>query len=140
MKNLLILITLLLFASCKEGFLNSRETITFDDFSIVATSDWHLFALQGYDSKVGGLRNGRDELRYDVGWFSYNFKDLTNATHIITNTIVDGRQAFIVKPKERGNGVIGLYVQLDTLTGLSIYGTTRNEKEIMKMLESVKIL
>lgn len=140
MKNLLILLLVFANVSCKEGFLSSNETITFDDFSLVAPSDWHPFKLQGYDSKVGGISNGKDELTYSVGWFSYNFKDLTGATHIITNTIVDGRKAVIVRPKQKGNGVIGLYVQLDTLTRLTIYGTSRKEKEILRIIESVKIL
>ena len=113
---------------------------TFDNFSLVAPSNWHPFTLKGYDSKVGGLSNGKDELRYDVGWFSYNFKDETDVSHFKTNIAIDGRKAFIVRPKQKGKGLIGLYVQLDTLTRMTLYGTTKNEKEIMKIFESVKIL
>lgn len=132
---------LVLFCGCENGiFKPSIETITFDGFTLDAPSDWQAFTLQGYDSKTGEISDGRNKLTYDFGWYSYNFNNETTDTHIRIKTTIDGKDALIVRPKKKGKGIIGVYIQADSLTRFNLYGISKDEDEILKIFESVRIL
>jgi len=139
MKNqlqLTFLILLLLF-SCEKDEMS--KILDFQQFTIEVPADWERYSLQGTDSKVGGIKNRKDKLEYDYGWYSYDFKNETTATHTRTLTIIDGKDALIVKPIEKGNGVIGVFIQVDSQNKFSLAGRDiKNEDTAIKIFESVK--
>lgn len=51
------------------------RTIDFGQSSLEVPDKWRQFSQQGYDSKTGGITNGRDTLLYDYSWYSYDFKN-----------------------------------------------------------------
>ena len=139
MKNQLILVFILslLFMGCEKDKLS--KTIDFEDFTIAVPSNWESFTSQGYDSKTGGITNGKDKLTYDYGWYSYDFKNETTATHTRTSTTINGRPALIVKPIEKGKGVIGVFIQVDSQNKFNLSGwDIKNEDTVIKIFESVK--
>ena len=141
MKISIILLILVLFCGCENGiFKPSIETITFDGFTLDAPSDWHAFTSQGYNSKTGGISDGKNKLTYDFGWYSYNFNNETTDTHIRISTTINGKDALIVRPKKKGKGIIGVYIQADSITRFSLYGTSKDEDRILKIFESVRFL
>ena len=141
MRISVILLILILFCGCENGiFQPSVKTITFEGFALDAPSDWHVFTSQGYDSKTGVISDGKNQLAYDLGWYSYNFKNETTDTHIRNNMTINGKDALIVRPKKKGKGIIGVYIQVDSITRFSMYGTSKEEDEILKIFESVRIL
>lgn len=137
MKTSLPILALLLILGCKK---DEPTPMSFDDFSFVAPSSWKKFEAQGYDSKVGGITNGKDTLRYDMGMYSYPFTKETDATHYRTESIQSGYKTLTVRPKTPGKGLIGLYMKVDDFRKLSIYGRSKNEDVILEILASVKIL
>nr|WP_295930657.1 hypothetical protein [uncultured Dyadobacter sp.] len=137
MKTFLSILALLMVLGCKK---DQPTPMSFDDFSFVAPSSWKKFESQGYDSKVGGITNGKDTLRYDMGMYSYSFKNETDATHYRTESVQSGYKTLTVKPKILGQGLIGIYIKVDDFRKLSIYGVSKNEDEVLKILASVKIL
>ncbi|ACT92604.1 hypothetical protein [Dyadobacter fermentans] len=137
MKTFIPILALLLAMACKK---DQPTPILFEDFSFVAPSDWKKFEAQGYDSKVGGITNGKDTLRYDMGMYSYRFTKETDATHYRTESMRNGYKTLTVRPKKRGKGLIGLYIEVDAFRKLSIYGQSKDEDEILEILASVTIL
>ena len=134
--QLVPLLFLLLFA-CKKDELS--KTLDFQQFSIKVPANWESYSLQGFDSKVGGIKNRVDKLEYDYGWYSYDFKKETNDTHTRVSTIIDGKPALIIKPKNKGKGIIGLFIQVDGTTKFSFFGKDiKNEDTAIKIFESVK--
>lgn len=141
MKIPSILLIIILLIGCKAGTVEkSAEVIAFKGFTLEAPSDWRAFSAQGIDSQVGGITNGKDELKYDLGWYSYDFKNEKEDTHIRTNTTVDGLKALIVKPKKKGEGIIGIYIEIDSINSFNLFGISKNEDEIIEIFKSVKIL
>lgn len=137
MKTSIFLLSLLLVMGCKK---DQPTPMAFDDFSFVAPSNWKKFEAQGYDSKVGGITNGKDTLRYDMGMYSYSFTNETAATHHRTETMQNGYKTLTVWPKKAGQGLMGIYIKVDDFRKLSIYGTSKNVDEVLEILASVKIL
>lgn len=132
----MFLLSLLLFSCKKEKLI---KTLDFEQFTVNVPDNWKSFTKQGYDSKTGEISNGRDKLNYDYGWYSYNFKNETTATHTRMATIIDGKNALIVKPKEKGKGVIGVFIQVDDHYKLSIAGKDiKNEATVLKIFQSVR--
>jgi hypothetical protein len=139
MKNLskLVFLLSLLLLSCEKDELS--KTLEFEEFTIEVPSNWQSFTSQGYDSKTGGIRNGKDELTFDYGGYSYDFKDKTTATHTRISTTIDGRPALIVEPIEKGKGVIGVFIQVDNQNKFSFYGRDiQDVGTVRKIFESVK--
>ncbi|PTX18327.1 hypothetical protein C8N40_106126 [Pontibacter mucosus] len=139
MKNNLKLVFLLslLLMSCEKDKLS--KTLNFEGFTIEVPSNWESFTSQGYDSKTGGITNGKDKLTYDYGWYSYDFKNETTATHSRISITIDGKPALIVKPVEKGKGVIGLFIQVDSQNKFSLSGLDiKDEDTVLKIFESVK--
>lgn len=137
MKTCISILTLLLILGCKK---DQPTPMSFDDFSFVAPSSWKKFEAQGYDSKVGGITNGKDTLRYDMGMHSYSFTNETAATHHRTELMQNGYKTLTVWPKKTGQGLMGIYIKVDDFRKLSIYGRSKNEDEVLAILASVKIL
>lgn len=134
--KLIVLLSLLLL-SCEKDELS--KTMEFEDFTIEVPSNWQSFTSQGYDSKTGGIRNGKDELAFDYGWYSYDFTDETTATHTRISTTIDGKSALIVEPIEKGKGVIGVFIQVDNQNKFSFYGRDiKDAGTVRKIFESVK--
>jgi hypothetical protein len=137
MKTFATLLVCLLVLACKK---DQPTPMSFGDFSFVAPSSWKKFESQGYDSKVGGITNGKDTLRYDMGMYSYSFTKETDATHYRTESIQSGYKALTVRPKTPGKGLIGIYIKVDDFRKLSIYGRSKDEDVVLEILASVKIL
>src|SRR5687768_11654867 len=96
----------LILACAKEEPRSEWKTFDFDTFTVEAPSDWREFSGQGYDSRVGGITNGKDTLNYDFGMYSYRFTAETSQTHIITEKNRDGYPTKMVQPKKPGDGLI----------------------------------
>jgi hypothetical protein len=140
MKNISLIFLLVFLFSCKEKELAEGETISFTRFSLKAPSDWHGFNLQGTDSQVGGITNSTDTLYFDLGWYSGNFSDLNAPEYIRYDVQINGRKALIVKPKEPGKGIIGMYIKLDDFDRFNLYGVSRNDDEVLQIFRSVTFL
>ena len=137
MKTAILLLMLLPVMGCKK---DQPTPMAFDDFSFVAPANWKKFEAQGYDSKVGGITDGKDTLRYDMGMYSYSVTKETSATHHRTETMQHGYKTLTVWPKKTGNGLMGIYIKVDDFRKLSIYGVSKNEDEVLGILASVKVL
>lgn len=128
----------LLLSSCLGDNLDTK-TLDFEEFTIEVPANWESFSRQGYDSKVGGITNGKIELTYDYGWYSSNFENKTTATHIRTETTIDGKPALIVQPIKKGNGIIGVYIEVGGPIRFNLMGRDiKNEDAVRKIFESVK--
>jgi len=141
MKNRLALIffIFLLLLSCKKNELENK-TLDLGQIRVQVPINWESFSRQGYDSAVGVITNGKDELLYDYGWYAYDLKKETSATYIRTTTIISNKPALIVQPKERGQGLIGVYIEADSLNKLTIYGQDiQDESTVLKIFASVKL-
>lgn len=132
------LLLFLLQTGCQDNNPEANHVLDLKAFRLEAPDTWRVIPAVGYDSQVGSLTNGKDALSYDYGWYSYTLKDETSATHLRTVTTIDGRPALIVRPKKRGQGVIGLYIT-DDQNRLSLIGQDiRDEATILKMFQSVR--
>ena len=140
MKNhwLFILFLPLLLLSCMDETPKTK-TLDFEEFSIEVPADWDSFKLQGYDSKVGGISNGKMVLTYDYGWYSNDFQNETVETHHRTVTEVDGKPAVIVQPIRRGTGVIGVYIEVGGPARFSLWGRDiKQEEAILAIFQSIR--
>ncbi len=123
--------------SCNDAFDESK-LIDFDFFAIEVPSNWEKFTLVGYDSKVGGITDGMDSLIYDFGWYSYDLSNQSADTHLRTVTSIDGYNALIVQPLIKGEGLIGVTIQIDSLNRFTMTGYSENESIVLRMFESIK--
>lgn len=124
--------------SCKKED-EVAKIITLEEFIMEVPGTWDSFAQTGYDSKVGGVTNGKDELLYDYGWQPYNFSNLTSDTHTRTATIIDNKPAVIVQPNIKGTGIIGVYITVDGLIDFNMYGENiEDEETVLKIFNSIK--
>ncbi len=140
MKKIFCIALLLAVVSCdrKSEDVLPATVMEFDKFTLEASSKWKQFSAQGYDSKVGGITNGRDTLRYDYGWHSYRFTNETDKTQNRVNAKIDGKDALIVQPKDKGKGLIGVYIQVDDMMRFNLYGVSKDEEEVVAIFNSVK--
>ena len=142
MRLFLILCTFIgVFTGCKPSALEPDLTQTLDakTFTINAPAGWRYIPEQGTDSQVGRFTNGTEILAFDFGWYSYNFSQETATTYTQTPLSIDGRQAFLIRPKKAGQGIVGLYVVVDAKNRLAISSQkSQQEALLVKMLWSVK--
>lgn len=135
---LLTVITTLL-AGCMKDRDAEPKTTDFNTFTLVLPPGWHKLSLQGIDSQVGGITNGRDELLYDYGWYSYNFRKETTATHERTTVSMDGKPALLVEPRQPGKGLTGIYVEVDATNKFNLYGQNlKDQATATQIMRSVK--
>ena len=140
MARQLLFISLLFFLlfSCQKDELENK-VLTFEKFRVAVPVTWNSFSNQGYDSEVGMLSNGKDELVFDYGWFAYNFNNETAATHTRTTTTIAGKPALIVQPKEKGKGLTGIYIMVDDQNKLTLYGQDiMDESTVLNIFTSVR--
>lgn len=116
------------------------ETISFNGFSLKAPPNWYGFTLQGIDSQVGGVTNSVDTLYFDFGWYSYDFSDLQSTLYTKTKVKINGKEALIVKPKQPGQGIIGIYIKLEGYDRFNLCGVSKNEDEVLHICKTVKFL
>jgi hypothetical protein len=130
----------LLASGCQEWDWDNRKTIDLQQVQLTVPENWRKETAQGYDAEVGKITNGKETLAYDYGWYSYTFTKETTDTHHRTATTIDGRPALIVQPKQKGRGVIGLFVQVDSLHRFTLIGRDiKNEKKVLSIFRSVKV-
>jgi hypothetical protein len=100
---------------------------------------WESFIQTGFDSKIGGVTNGKDKLLYDYGWQPYDFSNLTSDTHTRTSTIINNKPAVIVQPNKKGTGIIGVYITVDDMINFNMYGENiEDEETVLKIFNSIK--
>ena len=115
------------------------KTLDFEDFSIEVPADWESFKLQGYDSKVGGITNGKIVLTYDYGWYSNDFQNETAESHHRTVTMIDGKPAIIVQPINKGTGIIGVYIEVGGPMRFNLMGRDiKDEEKVIKIFQSIR--
>ena len=75
-KNILILLSFLLLISCNNGvnYVSQNDgkshLIVFDLFSIILPTDFKYKKVDGIDSFVGEIKNGKSKFIFDYGWYS----------------------------------------------------------------------
>ncbi len=137
MKNLTLFLLLTLTA-CREKGPADLKSLDFGEFQLSAPDTWRAFSRQGIDSKIGGITDGRDTLLYDYGWYSYDLRQQTAATHRRTTTTLDGRAALLVQPLQKGKGILGVYVKVDEMIRFNLLGNNlRDEETAVRILGSV---
>lgn len=138
MKKLFILLAFIGLVSCRKDNVTETKVLDFKEFQLTVPQDWRAFSLQGIDSKVGGVTNGRDSLVYDYGWYSYRLQNETSTTHDRLTLTLDDRPALLVRPQRRGQGVVGVYVEVGGLTKFGMTGQNlREEEEAVRIMKSV---
>lgn len=138
MKKLLVVFGFIGLASCRQDNVTETKVLDLGEFQLTVPEDWRAFPLQGIDSQVGGLTNGRDSLVYDYGWYSYRLDQETSATHDRLTLTLDDRPALLVRPKQMGQGVVGVYVEVDALMKFGMTGQNlREEEEAVRIMKSV---
>ncbi|GAB3492553.1 hypothetical protein GCM10027341_06810 [Spirosoma knui] len=126
-------------SGCRDNSPDLVKTIDLRSFRLQTPADWEEIPGAGIDSQVGRLTNGRDELTYDYGWYSYNFRNEMPPDYIRTNTTIDGQAALVVRPKQPGKGIIGVYIQTNTQNKLVLSGRNiKDEETVLKMFESIR--
>lgn len=141
MKRIVAFFSLLILlqTGCEQNELPATKLLDLKTFRVEVPDTWKDVPGVGYDSQVGRLTNGSDVLAYDYGGYSYRLQNETSATHWRTVTAIDGRPALIVRPKKTGQGVIGLFVEVDNLHRLSLTGRDiRDEATVIRLFESVR--
>lgn len=135
---LFVLLTTILAGCVKDRDAELRAT-DFETFTLVLPPNWQEFSLQGIDSQVGGITDGQDTLVYDYGWYSYDLRHQTSATHKRTTFYISGKQALLVEPKQSGVGLTGIYSKVDDRNKFNLYGQNlKDEPTATQIMRSVK--
>jgi len=85
------------------------QKLDFRSFSLLAPTNWKKITLEGIDSYVGGLTNGKDSLIFDFGRYSAEITDEEKGNHLYAGDTVNGLYAIIPIPKNAGSGRIAIY-------------------------------
>lgn len=117
--------------------------IDLDKFSISIPEEWTAEKLQGLDSYVGQIVINDDEtLCFDYGWYS-NKLEADSATHDFYLLTSDNKRAKIVKPKDFGFGLTGVYfdsLEVSKSNKFQLSGnglSPENQKLFLKAIESI---
>lgn len=125
-----VFLLLLACLGCRNSDPTETKVLDFGKFTLTVPGTWRSFSAQGIDSMAGGVTNGRDTLHYDYGWYSYRFQKETPATHRRQNLTIGNRDALLVQPLQPNRGVLGVYVQVDTLNRFTLWGQNLRDEEI----------
>jgi hypothetical protein len=117
-----LIILLIYFATGCDRKKPDYHWLDFDSFKLKTPGNWYKFKLQGIDSYVGGITNGRDSLLFDYGWYSPQVGDEDPTTHLFARDTVNGLTADIVVPAKERFGYIGMFVKVDRQNKFSIMG------------------
>ncbi|UKM66160.2 cytochrome c [Flavobacteriaceae bacterium GSB9] len=90
---------------------SNNDDFNFGAFHIKIPEHWKKIEFDGIDSYVGGITNGNDSLTFDYGWYSYDFSYEDGEKQLFATDTINGKIALITKPKETGNGTIGIYIE-----------------------------
>ncbi|MHA7941942.1 hypothetical protein ACJOV8_002575 [Formosa sp. 3Alg 14/1] len=123
--------------------LNSKEInseFNFGAFNIELPSDWKKIEINGIDSYVGGITNGIDSLTFDYSPYSYNFEEENKEKQLFAYDTINGKIVMLTKPKEIGNGTIGVYIKkaFKKNSFLLIGKDVENEETILEIFKSIK--
>lgn len=148
MKYLSFLFLIILLSGCTHDEIDDLpdetqtmgETISFNGFTLKAPPTWYGFKLQGTDSQIGGVTNAIDTLYFDFGWYSYDFSDLQANLYTKSKVKINGKEAMVVKPKQPGQGLIGIYFKLEGDDRFNLYGVSKNEEEVLNICKSVNFM
>lgn len=133
-----VFLFLLACVGCQNSDSTEPKSFDFGKFTLTVPGTWRSFSAQGYDSMVGGVTNGRDTLRYDYGWYSYDFRAETAATHRRTGLKIGNRDALLVQPLQAGRGGLGVFVRVDDRNRFTLYGRDlRDEETALAICRSV---
>lgn len=143
MKKITLVLTIsfcFLFA-CDDDELETLD-LTVENFSIQLPSGWSVNEEQGYDSIIRDIvTTDNQNIELDLGWYSSNLP-VNEDTHKITMTIIDDRDAKIVRPLTAENGVTGVYfADIDgqgTKLQMSGYDLTESNQKLL--LEAIKTI
>ncbi|UTW62407.1 hypothetical protein KFE98_20775 [bacterium SCSIO 12741] len=127
-------------ASCTGP--SGSEKFDYGPFQLHASDGWRKVTIEGFDSYVGGLTNGKDTLIFDYGWYSNDLSYVDPENHLFSIDTINGKLATLIKPREPGNGVIGLYIanafneNRFNLIGRDI----QDESEILQIFKSIRFM
>ena len=108
---LVLMVSIIYLLANGFGIKSANEKIDFGAFEMTIPHNWKKIEFKGIDSYVGGITNGIDSLTFDYGWYSYDFKYENGETQLFATDTINGKIALITKPKESGNGTIGIYIE-----------------------------
>lgn len=106
---LLIIVFTTLMSSCDKN--KEIRNLEFGSFSLKTPNNWSKFELQGIDSYIGGITNGKDSLVFDFGLYSYSFQYENPELHNYSIDTLNGKIAIIIRPIESGKGILGIYIE-----------------------------
>lgn len=139
--GIILLLAISIFFLTSSDFGKSNDDkFNFGDFSIQLPTDWKKIEFSGIDSYVGGITNGIDSLTFDYGWYSYSLNEENKETQLFATDTINGKIAYLTKPKTIGNGTIGIYIEKAfkdnrfNLIGKDI----KNEEMILNIFKSIK--
>lgn len=157
MKKLLTIITIciLSFSCTKENKIDSStrqsqsdnldHEIDYRAFKIKVPEGWEKIELQGIDSYVGGIvTNHQDTITFDLGWYSNRLND-EEEKHLISDDTVDHYKVKIVKPKNIGYGITGIYIDSlwESGSGISrfnLYGNDLCLEDHNNLLKAIRTI
>ncbi len=119
---------------------SNNDKFNFGAFAIKLPADWRKIEFNGIDSYVGGITNGIDSLTFDYGWYSYSLTEENKESQLFATDTINGKIAYLTKPKTIGNGTIGIYIENAfkknrfNLIGKDI----KNEELILDIFKSIK--
>ncbi len=145
MRHLICMLFLLTACSSKNNPGNSIDKtgasfkiIDFNAFQIKAPGKWQKIKLQGIDSYVGGLTDGKDTLTFDFGQYS---NDLTEDAdkQLYSNDTINGKFGIVTKPKITGKGILGVYFNNVDGERFNLYTfNSNNEDTIIAIFQTIK--
>lgn len=140
-KSLWFISVGLILLSCNEDA--EQKSVDMHRFTMRIPQAWTVEEVQGYDSFVRLIRiSDRETIGIDLGWYSSSL-NVSNITHHISYTAIDGKSAKIVKPKNPGLGTTGVY--FDSLdhqkTRLQMSGddlSSENQRQFLNAIETIR--
>ena len=137
---ILVLAISIYFLTSSNFEKSNNEKFNFRAFAIELPTDWRKIEFNGIDSYVGGITNGIDSLTFDYGWYSYSLTEENKKSQLFATDTINGKIAYLTKPKITGNGTIGIYIEKAfkenrfNLIGKDI----ENEELILDIFKSIK--
>lgn len=137
---ILVLAVSIYFLTSSNPEKANNDKFNFGAFAIELPADWRKIEFNGIDSHVGGITNGIDSLTFDYGRYSYSLTKENNESQLFATDTINGKIAFLTKPKIAGNGTIGIYIEKAfkenrfNLIGKDI----ENEELILDIFKSIK--
>ncbi len=110
--GIILLLAVVIYFTLGKNYPNSvTSDLNFAVFSIKIPKDWKKLEFEGIDSYVGGITNGMDSLTFDYGWYSYDLSHENMEKQLFATETINGKIALLTKPKEIGNGTLGIYIE-----------------------------